>query len=160
MLNLSNQRVDEQLWNHYPLRTLRSLPSLNASRQLGRLMIGLLIGVIVILFMPWQQNITGDGSLTALSPQDRPQTLQNAIPGRIERWNVAEGDLVKKGDTLLVISEIKDDYFDPNLPQRLHEQLQSKQGSMSATDSKITALDEQMAALRTGLQVKLSLIHI
>ena len=125
MLNLSNQRVDEKLWSHYPLRTLRTLPELHAARTLGRVMVGLLIGLIVMLFMPWQQNITGEGSLTALSPQDRPQTLQNAIPGRIERWNVAEGDLVKKGDTLLVISEIKDDYFDPNLPQRLDEQLQA-----------------------------------
>jgi len=119
-------------------------------------MIGLLVGVIVVLFMPWQQNITGDGSLTALSPKDRPQTLQNAIPGRIERWNVAEGDLVKKGDTLLVISEIKDEYFDPSLPQRLNEQLVAKRGSMNATDSKIAALDGQMAALRTGLSVKLA----
>lgn len=156
MLNLSNQRVDEKLWSHYPLRTLRTLPELNASRRLGRLMIGLLIGLIVLLFMPWQQNITGDGSLTALSPQDRPQTLQNAIPGRIERWNVAEGDLVKKGDTLLIISEIKDEYFDPNLPQRLNEQLQAKRGSMSATDAKITALDGQMTALQAGLDVKLA----
>ncbi len=123
---------------------------------MGRLLVGLLLGVIVLLFMPWQQNITGDGSLTALSPRDRPQTLQNAIPGRIERWNVAEGDLVKKGDTILVISEMKDEYFDPNLPQRLDEQLVAKRGSMSATDSKIAALDGQMAALRTGLRVKLA----
>ena len=156
MLNLSNQRIDEQLWSHYPLRTLRTLPKLNAARTLGWVMIGLLIGLIVVLLMPWQQNITGEGSLTALSPQDRPQTLQNAIPGRIERWNVAEGDLVKKGDTLLVISEIKDDYFDPNLPQRLDEQVAAKRGSMSATDSKIAALDGQMTALRTGLAVKLA----
>lgn len=118
-------------------------------------MIGLLIGVVVILFMPWQQNITGEGNLTALTPQDRPQTLQNAIPGRIERWNVAEGDFVKRGDTLLVISEIKDDYFDPNLPLRLNEQLEAKRGSMDATDAKIRALDGQMSALRAGLEVKL-----
>ncbi len=155
MLNLSRQRVDEQLWKHYPLRTLRTLPQLKAARQMGRIMIGLLIGVIVLMFMPWQQNITGEGSLTALTPQDRPQTLQNAIPGRIERWKVAEGDFVKKGDTLVVISEVKDEYFDPNLPTRLNEQLDAKRGSMAATDAKIQALDGQMAALRTGLDVKL-----
>lgn len=156
MLNLSKQRVDEQLWEHYPLRTLRTLPELNASRRLGRVMIGILLGLFVILFLPWQQNITGDGSLTALTPQDRPQTVQNAIAGRIERWNVAEGDKVKRGDTLLIISEIKDEYFDPNLPTRLNEQLAAKRGSMSATDAKIQALDGQMAALKAGLEVKLA----
>jgi multidrug efflux pump subunit AcrA (membrane-fusion protein) len=155
MLNLSKQRVDEQLWKHYPLRTLRTLPALNAARRLGRVMIGLLLGGIVILFMPWQQNITGEGSLTALRPMDRPQTLQNAIPGRIEHWYVAEGDFVKKGDTILAISEIKDEYFDPNLPTRLNEQLDAKQGSMDATDDKIQALNNQLTALRAGLDVKL-----
>ncbi|KAB7731052.1 HlyD family efflux transporter periplasmic adaptor subunit [Rudanella paleaurantiibacter] len=156
MLNLSKQRVDEQLWKHYPLRTLRSLPELNTSRRLGRVMIGILIGVVILLFLPWQQNITGDGSLTALTPQDRPQTVQNAIAGRIERWAVAEGDKVRRGDTLLVISEIKDEYFDPNLPLRLSEQLDAKRGSMDATDAKIQALDGQMAALKAGLEVKLA----
>ena len=44
----------------------------------------------------------------------------------------------------------------PNLPQRLNEQLDAKQGSLTATEAKITALDGQMTALKTGLQVKLA----
>ncbi|MBC7923610.1 MAG: HlyD family efflux transporter periplasmic adaptor subunit [Ferruginibacter sp.] len=155
MLNLSNQRVDERLFKDYPLKTLRTLPQPNAGRRLGRWMLVLLLISTVVLFLPWQQNINGEGSLTALTPQDRSQTVQNAIAGRIERWNVQEGQLVKKGDTLLVISDIKDEYFDPNLSQRLDEQLGAKRGTREATGAKIRALDRQIAALQAGLKVKL-----
>ncbi|ADB39986.1 HlyD family secretion protein [Spirosoma linguale] len=156
MLNISNQRVDEQLFNHYPLKTLHTLPQPDAGRRLGRWMLIILFISLAVLFLPWQQNINGEGSVTALTPQDRPQTVQNAIAGRIERWKIQEGQSVRKGDTLLVISEIKDDYFDPNLPLRLDEQLDAKRGSLTATGAKIAALDEQLSALQTGLQVKLA----
>ncbi|MFD2569201.1 HlyD family secretion protein [Spirosoma soli] len=156
MLNLSNQRVDEELFNHYPLKTLRTLPQSDGGRKLGRWMLFFLVIGLIVMFLPWQQNINGEGAVTALTPQDRPQTVQNAIAGRIERWVVKDGDYVRKGDTLLVISDIKDDYFDPNLPLRLGEQLTAKEGSLTATDTKIRALDGQIAALQTGLKVKLS----
>ncbi|MFD1141800.1 HlyD family secretion protein [Larkinella insperata] len=155
MLNLSNQRVDEALLTHYPLKTLRTLPEPNSGRRLGRWLMALLLIALITLFLPWRQNISGEGSVTALTPRDRPQTIQNAIAGRIERWKIQEGQFVKKDDTLLVISEIKDEYFDPNLPKRLDEQLDAKQGSLEATDAKIAALDGQIQALKTGLQVKL-----
>ncbi|KAA9347017.1 HlyD family secretion protein [Larkinella humicola] len=156
MLNLSNQRVDEALFTHYPLKTLRTLPQPDSGRRLGRWMLALLLIGLCVMFLPWQQNLNGEGTVTALTPQDRPQTIQNAIAGRIERWRIQEGQYVKKGDTMLVISEIKDEYFDPRLPQRLDEQLDAKQGSLEATDAKISALDGQIAALKTGLQVKLA----
>ena len=156
MLNISNQRVDQRLFEHYPLKTLRNLPQPNAGRRLGRWMLVLLLISLAVLLLPWRQNINGEGLLTTLAPQDRPQTVQNAIAGQIERWNVREGQLVKKGDTLLVISDIKDEFFDPNLTQRLGEQLGAKQGTREATEAKIRALDQQMAALRAGLKVKLA----
>ena len=156
MLNLSNQRVNEELFTHYPLKTLRTLPAPDSGRRLGRWMLVLLAVSLVVMVLPWRQNITGEGTVTALTPEDRPQTVQNAIAGRIESWKIQEGQFARKGDTLLVISEIKDDYFDPNLPQRLNEQLGAKQTSLDATDAKIAALDGQIAALKAGLQVKLA----
>ena len=155
MLNLSNQRVNDELFTHYTLKTLRALPESDGGRKLGRWMLFFLVVGLVVMFLPWQQNINGEGTVSALTPQDRPQTIQNAIPGRIERWVVRDGDYVKRGDTILVISDIKDEYFDPNLPQRLGEQLAAKQGSLRATDDKITALNGQLSALKTGLGVKL-----
>ena len=156
MLNLSNNRVNDEVFEKYPLKTLHALPHLHSGRKLGRWMLFFLAVGFVVMFLPWQQNINGEGSITALTPQDRPQTIQNAIAGRIERWLVRDGDYVKKGDTLLVISDIKDEYFDPNLTTRLDEQLDAKEGTRSATNDKIKALNSQIQALKTGLGVKLS----
>ncbi|GAB3882353.1 HlyD family secretion protein [Spirosoma agri] len=156
MLNISNQSIDEQMFVDYPLKTLHELPHPRSSRRLGRWMLFFLFLTIVVLLLPWRQNISGSGTVTSLTPEDRPQSLQNAIAGRIERWAVREGQYVRKGDTLLVISEVKDEYFDPNLPERLNEQLAAKQGTRLATEAKITALDGQIKALGTGVTVDLA----
>ena len=156
MLNLSNRRINQELFERYPLRTLRALPESNGGRRLGRWMLFFLVVGVVVMFLPWQQNINGEGTLTALTPQDRSQTIQNIVAGRIERWKVKDGDYVQKGDTLLVISDSKDEYFDLNLPQRLGEQLAAKRSSQQATEAKIRALDSQIQALKTGVSVKLA----
>src|SRR5438128_7558088 len=113
MLNISNERVDVKDLDRYPIKALRTLPNPDSGRRLGRWWLFFLLVGLVVMFLPWRQNIDGTGTLTALTPKDRPQTIQNAIPGRIERWLVKDGDFVKKGDTLLVISDIKDEFFDP-----------------------------------------------
>lgn len=156
MLNISNQQVAEQVWDESLPRAQRELLNPKGSRLLGRVMAAIGIAFVIILFLPWRQNIQGVGTLTTLRPQDRPQTVQNQIAGRIEHWSVREGQLVKAGDTLLTISEIKDEYFDPNLPERLREQLAAKQGNVAANTAKIQATDQQLAALRTTLEVQLS----
>jgi multidrug efflux pump subunit AcrA (membrane-fusion protein) len=126
MLNLSNQSVAEEVWEQVPRQSRPELLRTYASRKLGRILAIIGIVFLIILFLPWRQTIYGTGTLTALTPQDRPQNVQNQIAGRIEHWNVREGQLVHRGDTLLTISEIKDEYFDPNLPERLREQLTAK----------------------------------
>jgi len=156
MLNLSNQHVDAAVWDEELIRSQKELLDPKGGRRIGRIMMVVGVVFLIILFLPWRQTIEGTGTLTTLSPQDRPQTVQNAIAGRIEHWAVREGQLVAKGDTILTISEIKDEYFDPNLPQRLREQLTAKQGNVTANVAKINATDQQLAALRTTLEVQLS----
>lgn len=113
-----------------------------------------LIGII-ILFLPWTQNITGKGYLTTLRPDQRPATVQSQIPGRIEKWYVQEGDVVKKGDTILHISEVKNEYFDPNLLDRTRLQIKAKSSSVDAYQGKIGALGSQIAALQRERGLKL-----
>ena len=155
MLNLSNQNVADEVWERAGRQSRPELLRFGASRRLSRILLVVGLVFLVILFLPWRQTISGAGTLTALTPQDRPQTVQNQIAGRIEHWNVREGQLVRKGDTLLTISEIKDEYFDPNLPERLREQLTAKQGNVAANAAKIAATDQQMAALKATLEVQL-----
>ena len=105
-----------------------------------------IIGIIV-LFLPWTQNISGQGLVTTLTPDQRPQTIQSQIPGRIEQWYVREGDFVKKGDTILRISEIKSDYFDDKLVERTGDQIKAKSSSVEAYKDKVEAKKTQINAL-------------
>ena len=110
---------------------------------------------IITMFLPWTQNITGKGYLTTLKPDQRPQTIQSPIPGKIEKWYVREGDFVKKGDTILHISEIKNEYFDPQLIERTGLQIEAKELSVTSYKEKVKALDGQIAALTNERRLKL-----
>lgn len=153
----TNKHIIETFqWTSILKHSNTELLSVNASKRLGRIMLFLSICFIVVLFLPWRQTIPGYGKITALRPEDRPQTVQNQIGGRIEHWAVREGQEVKKGDTILVISETAQSYFDPELPKRLDEQLDAKRGSETAASQKINATNEQIHALQNGLLYQLS----
>ncbi len=125
------------------------------SIYLGRLLLVAAVIFVIVLFLPWRQTIPGKGTVTALRPQDRPQTIQNQIGGRIEHWAVREGQEVRKGDTILVISETSQSYFDPELPLRLEEQLSAKRSSEDAALQKMRATEAQIDALGAGLRYQL-----
>ena len=113
-----------------------------------------LIILAITLFLPWTQNFRGKGKLTTLNPSERPQTLNSIIPGRIEKWYVREGQLVKKGDTMLFISEVKEDYLDPNLVPRTDDQIQSKEKGIGAYQLKLKALENQYRAIERDQVLK------
>ncbi|MBK7554211.1 MAG: HlyD family efflux transporter periplasmic adaptor subunit [Flavobacteriales bacterium] len=116
-----------------------------------------IIGVVMILalFLPWTQNIRARGTVTSLSPDQRPQTIHAIIPGRVEQWYVQEGQRVQKGDTILRLSEVKPEYFDPKLLDRTQAQITSKELTGRSYEEKVHALDAQIDALTGGLRIKL-----
>jgi membrane fusion protein, adhesin transport system len=148
MLNGSKNTVGKQIEEQFELHSLKTLYTPRSAVILQRWLLAIGIILLLVMFLPWQQNVTGKGDVSAFTPQDRPQNIQNIIAGRIEKWLVREGQLVKKGDTLLVISETKDDYFDPNYPKRLQEQLVAKRDAINSYRLKIEALDNQIIALK------------
>lgn len=154
MLNLSRQRVNIPAIEK-EVNSLDTLYSPRTARIMYRWILGIVVALLFILFLPWQQNINGKGYVTALTPQDRPQNIQNAVAGQIRQWHVREGDFVKKGDSLLTIAEIKDDYFDPQILVRTQEQIQAKRDAINAYTIKINATDNQISALRQGLKFSL-----
>lgn len=156
MAKLSQNGLHNQHMEDLAVQSTDTLINVNGPRRLGRI-IAICLGLfLVILMLPWRQTIPGKGTVTALRPEDRPQTVQNQIGGRIERWAVREGQEVKKGDTILVISETSQSYFDPELPQRLDEQLEAKKGSETAASQKMDATTAQIKAMTSGLRFQLS----
>lgn len=117
---------------------------------------GLLIGFLILLFIPWTQTIRAKGSVIALRQEQRPQQINTIIAGRIVKWHVKEGDLVKAGDTLAQLAEVKDSYLDPQLLDRTREQITAKQKGIDYYRNKAGVAETQIGALSTGLQLKLS----
>ncbi|MBK7525604.1 MAG: biotin/lipoyl-binding protein [Saprospiraceae bacterium] len=111
--------------------------------------------VFIVLWMPWTQNIRAKGEMIALSPEQRPQTIQTIIAGRIEKWYVAEGQKVKAGDTILQISEVKDEYFDPKLLDNTRMQIDAKKLSGLSYNEKAIALGDQLIAIEKEQKLKI-----
>lgn len=124
-------------------------------KYFNRFLTGFALTFIVVLFFPWTQNITGRGRVTTLTPDQRPQTIQSPIPGRIVKWHVQEGDMIRKGDTIMEIAEIKSDYFDPNLVQRTEQQRDAKAFAVKSYNEKVSAQSRQIQAFKTERKLKL-----
>ena len=120
---------------------------------------GLLGFLLFVLFLPWTQNIKSTGSVTTLSQQYRPQEINSPIAGKIIKWKVKEGDFIKKGDTILQIAEIKEDYLDPNLVNRTQQQLDAKKDVVKYYEGKIITTDKQIKALDESRRLKISQLN-
>lgn len=154
MLNISNNRLNQKI----SLDRFKSAQKVFHQRHykhFNRFLLVFAIVGVIILFLPWTQSINGKGFLTTLKPDQRPQTIQSPIPGRIEKWYVKEGDYVKKGDTILFISEVKNEYFDPQLVERTGKQLKAKEASVNSYEGKVKALNNQIGALANERSLKL-----
>lgn len=154
MLNISKNsvkdRVDLLSFESYKL----TIPN-DESRKRIRILLYCMLVVFVILFLPWTQNFRSRGMLTALKPEHRPQTVHSIIPGRIEKWYVQEGEFVNRGDTILFISEIKDEYMDPELLDRTKLQVDAKFLSVKSYEEKVKAQENQIGALTQNNRLRL-----
>jgi multidrug efflux pump subunit AcrA (membrane-fusion protein) len=120
---------------------------------------GFLMLLLVLLFLPWTQNIRAKGNITALKQEQRPQEINSVIAGKIIHWYVKEGDYVKAGDTILQLGEIKVEYFDPQLLQRTQQQINAKQNSAAGYQSKAATAQTQTSVLSTGRALKQAAIN-
>lgn len=153
MLNISPNTIGNRFsLDNYQCTKLTELTP--ANKMMSRWLLALLVVTLVFLVLPWTQNIQSKGYVTTLRPEERPQEVDATISGRIEQWYVREGQLVEAGDTLVHLSEIKSEYFDPQLIQRTQEQVQAKESTMQAYANRAQALDDQIKALEKELQIK------
>ena len=153
MLNISNNQLNRKV-DLNEFKSGKRIFEKKYYKAFNKFLIAASIIGIIALFLPWTQNITGKGLVTTLYPNQRPQSIQSQIPGRVEQWFVQEGDLVKKGDTILRISEIKSDYFDDRLIERTYQQITAKSSSVTSYKGKVNALNRQIEALKSEQKLK------
>jgi multidrug efflux pump subunit AcrA (membrane-fusion protein) len=92
MLNISdhNKHIDTQLDR---FKTVKGLEARPHYKILNRLITLVAILAFITLFALDPKHF-GKGAVTTLKPNQRPQSIQSVISGRIEKWYVKEGDFV------------------------------------------------------------------
>ncbi len=154
-----------------PLQTATQLiQSTRLARRLaGWLAVAMVLVVIGLFCLPWQQTARGGGRVTAFSPMERPQAILAPSSGVIVDVpkGLVEGSRVKQGDPLLTIQPTAANMEEQlarsgdDLAQKLAaaEQLvevyrANIEGYESARDYAVLAADESVAAAAAKLRGK------
>jgi multidrug resistance efflux pump len=127
----------------FDLAALKAVRPPHALRKLAAVMVCLFITLpIALLLIPWQQNVSGAGRVTAFEPLDRTQIIPAPVTGRLVELNVQEGVFVEKGD---VLAEMADQ--DPQYAMRLEQQFQFVRDKVEAAKRNVEFYDEQLVRL-------------
>ncbi|MFK7737433.1 MAG: HlyD family secretion protein [Pirellulaceae bacterium] len=95
------------------LPSLRLARSSRLAKTIGRILFySLIAGTLLVSFAPWQQSVKGSGSVIALNANQRPQTMEAPIEGRVMMLGegIQENARVKKGDLIMQLADIDRDY--------------------------------------------------
>lgn len=151
-LNTSFENIDEDA----KVSSFSSIYHIDQKSSLRKWFLGIIIFAVIVLVLPWTQNIRSNGNITTLRQEDRPQEVNTVIPGKVVKWFVKEGDFVQKGDTILQLGEVKVEYFDPVLLQRTQSQIDAKNQSIAAYQGKASTSITQVEVLRNAMELKLN----
>lgn len=159
MLNISKNTIANKIdMNAYS--AYKKVEAKSSGKVLLRFLMWSMIIAAIIVLLPWTQNVRTTGKLTTLHPDQRPQQIHSVISGKVEDWRVKEGDAVKKGDTIVIISETKDAYFDAQLLERTGNQVNLKKQSVGAYVNKIEAQNAQLKALDSRRLLETSKVRV
>jgi multidrug efflux pump subunit AcrA (membrane-fusion protein) len=109
------------------------------ARIMARLAIlGVVLLVVALTCLPWVQTAPGSGTIVSLNPEGQAQSVQAPVPGRIAKWYVRDGSVVKAGD---LIVQIEDN--DPQFIERLQAELTAAETALNAAQlaTKTASLD-------------------
>jgi biotin carboxyl carrier protein len=122
-------------------------------KAIKRVALFFFVCIILILLLPWVQTVRGYGRVIAFSPNERGQSVDATITGRLGKWHVEEGSFVNEGDPIV---EILDN--DPNILIRLNQERTAilkkfEAATIGQKTSKLN-LDRQEELMNKGLASK------
>ncbi len=86
----------------------------------------ILLFIVGILFLPWQQTVKGVGTVIAYNPTERNYNILSPISGFIENFYVQEDQFVKKGTLLFSMVDLDKKYLDRIKRMRENTEIQLK----------------------------------
>lgn len=137
-------------------KSIKSIYRYDKQNKIRYWVLGLFAFLVLVLFLPWTQNISTSGLVTTLYQDQRPQQINTVIPGKIIKWYIKEGDFIKKGDTIVQLADTKDNYLDSNLVDRTQDQLNSKKDKIQSYGDKINAIESQINAIKNSRELKIN----
>ncbi|NNE01064.1 MAG: HlyD family efflux transporter periplasmic adaptor subunit [Pirellulaceae bacterium] len=106
-------------------------------RQVARFTFAsLVISIIAMVFLPWRQTARGVGTVVALDPQQRPQSVRSPSKGVVSyvKEGLREGSLVKKDELVLRLTPFAAD-------------------GVAQLETQILAMESKEAAAMSSLEV-------
>ena len=138
------------------LPSLRLARSSRYAQRIGKFILGMLIvGFCFVGIAPWQQSITGSGTVIAPNPKDQPQTIEAPIKGRIEKWGdgIKLNAEVEEGQLIAVIQDI-----DPLLLERIQGQVEAVRSQVAASELVALASERTTAAAKLTVESNRNLL--
>ncbi|QDS97413.1 HlyD family secretion protein [Adhaeretor mobilis] len=132
--------------------TLRLTRSLRAARRIAKWLLAALgLFLLAMLFAPWQQTVTGEGSVVAFDPMNRPQAVQAPVKGVIAEIGdeIYENAEVKKGQLVYKIVD-----QDPNYLTRIQEQVKNTEDQLAAAQQRLARTEDQYRAMSLVMAAK------
>ncbi|MCR9209187.1 MULTISPECIES: HlyD family secretion protein [Rhodopirellula] len=96
----------------------------------------LLLSIIAMVFVPWQQTARGIGTVVAVDPQQRPQPVRSPSKGVVKyvKEGLREGSYVEQDELLVRLAPFAED-------------------GVSQVDTQIIAMESKKASAQSGLEV-------
>lgn len=159
MLGTSPQNDIQERVSGNNFRSFKRVTQFRGGYALARVLLILLAVIIVIMFLPWTQVVHGRGKVTGVKPQNRPQEVPSVVSGQIQEWYVQEGDVVERGDTIVRLTEVKNQYFDSQLVKRTATRIQAKRNEQQNLRDKLKNLQSQIENIRLNRELKLQQLN-
>lgn len=115
------------------------------------LLIGMVIAVLFLVFVPWVQTTAGRGVVTTLNPNERQQEINALVEGRIDEWFVEDGSRVERGDPIVRIADI-----DRNLVDRLTAERAQVEVQLQSAKSALATAQIDLGRMRELFEAGLS----
>lgn len=114
-----------------------------AGRVVARLLVAAFaLAALILGVTPWQQTAPGSGRVVAYAPDERRQNLEAPIEGRVLRWYVREGSVVKKGDAIVDLSD-----NDPDILMRLRTERDAVAARLDAAKARARSMESRVDSL-------------
>jgi multidrug efflux pump subunit AcrA (membrane-fusion protein) len=127
------------------------------SNMIWRLLtVFMLFSLVFVLVVPWRQTSIGKGRVTAFLPQERVQNIHAPVAGRINKWHVREGTVVKVGDPIVEIIDIDPRYMERLMIEKDTVEKQYEAAKTVAQTAKIN-YDRQQSLFSKGISARLEM---